>query len=82
MEKELQKEGKRPYFIKEGKPFLLKQSTHFSDNNIGERKKLVAEDKYGALSEKKLDKLLQRKRKKQAGKEKKKLPRSRVREER
>ena len=55
--------------IKQGKqPFYLKRS---------EQKKRLLLDQYAGMSEKKVDKLLARKRKKVAGKEKKNLPMSR-----
>lgn len=55
--------------VKRGKqPFYLKKS---------EERKLVMEDKYSKLGKKKLEKVLEKKRKKKEGKELRRMPRQR-----
>jgi hypothetical protein len=45
---------------------------------VGEEKKLVLEDKYSKLGKKRLEKVLEKKRKKKEGKELRRMPRQRV----
>ena len=56
-EKELVKQGKKPFFLKKS-----------------EQKKLLLMDKYAGMSKSQVDKAIEKKRKKVAGKEKKQLP--------
>lgn len=45
---------------------------------IGEQKKLIMEEKYSKLGKKRLEKVLEKKRKKKEGKEMKRIPRQRA----
>lgn len=49
----------------------------FADGGVGEQKKLVLEDKYGRMGKKRLEKLLERKRKKKEQKELRRMPKQR-----
>jgi len=49
----------------------------YADLGVGEQKKLVLEDKYGKMGKKRLEKLLERRRKKKEQKELRRMPRQR-----
>ena len=72
---------------KEGETAVLSEEEYLSafaswglqcaDLRTGEQKKLVMEDKYGKMGKRRLEKLLERKRKKKEQKELRRMPRQR-----
>ena len=69
------KHGKQPFYLKKSMPCVSGRWLI-----VGEKKKLVMEEKYSKLGKRRLEKVLEKKRKKKEGKELKRMPRQRVHE--
>lgn len=72
-EREKVKLGKRPFYLKKSNLLIW----YVRWRVLGEQKKLVMEDKYSKLGKKRLEKVLEKKRKKKEGKELRRMPRQR-----